>query len=358
MSGTIRVDPELLNEVSGFYRGQARQTQDAAAYVREHCTLDDAFGLLLSLLKSPYERSRDQAFDAFDQIAAALDGVADQVDGALDDARVQEDEMLETIRRLEAELDALRAEFDAPQSSGAGGTSGGGTGGGGGGYSGGGSGGGGGGYSGGGSGGSAGGSATGGSAPIATGAAPVTIEIEVNGDDNVITIGDGNTVTVEASPDHAAEEATAGEDASATEDAATAEDAAATDDPAAPDEADATTDEPAADDSVEAQEAADRAKAEADARHAELYRLFWEEQAQQDPLGRSAEELALAWEQRHGIEGIDSDDLAPAIGYGSEASGLAAAPAGIGSTLPVLPEPATGHRDPQWPFTHPTGGVR
>lgn len=290
--GTIKVDADVFPSVAAFYQEQRGDMLEAKSYVQTYCTLGDSFGLLLSWLKGPYEDARDKGFGAFDALANLIDGLAHQVEGFQQDVEEQDASLQAQIDALAKEIQELR---EAQNSSNSGGYSGGGGGGG---------------FSGGGGG--------GGYTPPTP--SPVTPVDEAGGDRDInITIngggGDDNIkVNVDADGNIDIEIDTEGE---------------------GDDETPELAPDPVPIDAVPAEPVlTPEEQAEYDA----YLDQFWAEQAADDPLGRTADELRALWEGRDPVT-PNPDDL---VGVGCESSlaatgGVGGQSVNIGAVLPGVP---------------------
>jgi len=320
MTGQKQVDPPTLESLAQSYTTLERDATAISAYLHANCQLDNSIGLLLFWLRPMFEQGRDHGFTAFANASAALKGAAHQVTGALHDAEVAEGEREELLRALQAEVDNLTArvgklEQGAATSSGANG--GGGSGGGGGGAGG----------AGGGGGGSfhsvsPGAAATLPTAPPAPAPAtpsppiappttvapgtvppptavpgipdhhggsttgvttPVTVNLTVDERQTTITVGNGNSGAVSVGGDVNGTAVGApgglGTGAVGTE---------------------PLTGSSSAHDSA-------------------MYDRLWKDMAKDDPLGRTAEQLRVAWESREAIEIPDSTS-GSTLGYSTDAS--------------------------------------
>ena len=320
MTGQKQVDPPTLESLAQSYTTLERDATAISAYLHANCQLDNSIGLLLFWLRPMFEQGRDHGFTAFANASAALKGAAHQVTGALHDAEVAEAEREELLRALQAEVDNLTArvgklEQGAATSSGANG--GGGSGGGGGGAGG----------AGGGGGGSfhsvsPGAAATLPTSPPAPAPAtpsppiappttvapgtvppptavpgipdhhggsttgvttPVTVNLTVDERQTTITVGNGNSGAVSVGGDVNGTAVGApgglGTGAVGTE---------------------PLTGSSSAHDSA-------------------MYDRLWKDMAKDDPLGRTAEQLRVAWESREAIEIPDSTS-GSTLGYSTDAS--------------------------------------
>lgn len=196
MAATIAVDTSTLTSLANAYRQLSTDTSTVSNHLNEYCTLNGATGFLLAPLQPFYNAARDMAFSTVSTFSQSLSGLDKQVNGALNDAVHRENNL------------AGKCQPGATGNVNAGGGGGGG-----------------GGYSGGSSGGAhsgAGGGVSGGAAapaaqipqappaataPPAPTAPPVphqpattgrhTIEVLENGHEDVITLGDNGTATVQ-----------------------------------------------------------------------------------------------------------------------------------------------------------------
>ncbi|WP_211340889.1 hypothetical protein [Xylanimonas allomyrinae] len=365
-------------------------------YVNLFCCLNDAIGLLLSLLERPYRTVREDLVQAMSAIADALDKQAEHLEAYRADTESDEQERIDTIQGLVDALAQINVDVNVavgqPGAVPGGGYGGGGYGGGG--YGGGGYGGGGGGY-GGGAGAFGGGGELGGgfdadepgnvSAPPTStdaggdtlNAGSLNIESSGNGDvyviqsDGDVTFSstgpsirgadDGPTVSPTLDPEDPAPGYQASADAASVDPAPDGPGVAG---PVGwepvPDglpESDPTETEPAPMDPaatdpavpgepVAGAEAADGpdgsatglgdiARLMAQEQHDALeYRVLWERMADGDPLGRSADELRDAWESRDDVNGMLEAALRSSDAT-SQATG-ASATTGVGKAAPVL----------------------
>jgi len=324
MSGQQRVDPPTLTSLSQSYTTLERDATAISAYLHANCQLDNSIGLLLLWLRPMFEQGRDRGFTAFANASEALKGAARQVTGALGDAEVAEGEREEILHRLQAEVDNLTARVGQLEQGGA--TSSGANGGGG-------SGGGGGaGGAGGGGGGSfhsvsPGAAATLPTAPpapapptpsppiappttVAPGTVPsptavpgipdahggsttgvttpVTVNLTVDERQTTITVGNGNSGAVSV-----------GGDVNGTVVGA----------PGALGTGAVGTGAVGTDPLTGSSSAHDSA----------MYDRLWKDMAKDDPLGRTAEQLRVAWESREAIEIPDSTSSST-LGYSTDAS--------------------------------------
>jgi len=314
MSGQQRVDPPTLTSLSQSYTTLERDATAISAYLHANCQLDNSIGLLLLWLRPMFEQGRDRGFTAFANASEALKGAARQVTGALGDAEVAEGEREEILHRLQAEVDNLTArvgqlEQGAATSSGANG--------------------------GGGSGGGGGGGGGGSFRPVSPGAAatlpmappapapptptppivptttvapgtvppptavpgipdahggsttgvttPVTVNLTVDERQTTITVGNGNSGAVSVGGDVNGT-VVGGPGAFGTGAVGT----------------DPLTGSSSAHDSA-------------------MYDRLWKDMAKDDPLGRTAEQLRVAWESREAIEIPDSTSSST-LGYSTDAS--------------------------------------
>jgi hypothetical protein len=325
MSGQRQVDPPTLESLSQSYTTLERDATAISAYLHANCQLDNSIGLLLLWLRPMFEQGRDHGFTAFANASAALKGAAHQVTGALHDAEVAEGKREEILRALQAEVDNLTArvgQLEQAVASDAGANAGGSGHSDGGGYSGGGS------DGGAGGGGGGGGGAGGSFHPVSPGAAatlptapptpapliappttvapgtvppptavpgipdahggsttgvtsPVTVNLTVDERQTTITVGNGNSGAVSV-----------GGDVNGTVVGAPGSPGTVGTDP--------LTGSSSAHDSA-------------------MYDRLWKDMAKDDPLGRTAEQLRVAWESREAIEIPDSTS-GSTLGYSTEAS--------------------------------------
>lgn len=302
MAQQITADPELFPSIAYYYESQCNDLMLIKEFVVANCTLDDAFGLLLSIMKPQYEDARDKTISAMTSITELLRDLASKVDDYAVELDEDEAEISSQLSQLEARVAELEAAAATQASASAASSAAGG--GGGGGYSG------------------PGGNVTAGVAaetPAPETPAPETSDVDTSGDDNTndgdddgdtivnITIdGDNNTVTVgedgEVEVEPTDETAPVPETTPVSPSADEAVGAAPVSDIPSTEPPVAVVLDPAV---VEAE----------DAQRAEFYDQLWEEQAAKDPLGRSADELRLAWEAREPIE-LDLSTETPAVGYG------------------------------------------
>ena len=314
MTGQKQVDPPTLESLAQSYTTLERDATAISAYLHANCQLDNSIGLLLFWLRPMFEQGRDHGFTAFANASAALKGAAHQVTGALHDAEVAEAEREELLRALQAEVDNLTArvgqlEQGAATSSGANG--------------------------GGGSGGGGGGGGGGSFRPVSPGAAatlpmappapapptptppivptttvapgtvppptavpgipdahggsttgvttPVTVNLTVDERQTTITVGNGNSGAVSVGGDVNGT-VVGGPGAFGTGAVGT----------------DPLTGSSSAHDSA-------------------MYDRLWKDMAKDDPLGRTAEQLRVAWESREAIEIPDSTSSST-LGYSTDAS--------------------------------------
>jgi len=324
MSGQQRVDPPTLTSLSQGYTTLERDATAISDYLHANCQLDNSIGLLLLWLRPMFEQGRDRGYTAFANASEALKGAARQVTGALGDAEVAEAEREELLRALQAEVDNLAArvgqlEQGAATSSGANG--GGGSGGGGGG-----------GAAGGGGGGSFHSVSPGAAAALPTAppapapptpsppiappttfapgtvppptavpgipdahggsttgvTTPVTVNLTVDERQTTITVGNGNSGAV-----------TVGGDVNGTVVGA----------PGALGTGAVFTGAVGTEPLTGSSSAHDSA----------MYDRLWKDMAKDDPLGRTAEQLRVAWESREAIEIPDSTS-GSTLGYSTDAS--------------------------------------
>ena len=312
MTGQKQVDPPTLESLAQSYTTLEHDATAISAYLHANCQLDNSIGLLLFWLRPMFEQGRDHGFTAFANASVALKGAAHQVTGALHDAEVAEAERGELLRALQAEVDNLTArvgqlEQGAATSSGVNG--GGGSGG---------------------SGSGGGGGGGGGSfRPVSPGAAatlptappapappiappttvapgtvpppaavpgipdahggsttgvttPVTVNLTVDERQTTITVGNGNSGAVSV-----------GGDVNGTVVGA----------PGALGTGAVGT---------------DPLTGSSSAHDSAMYDQLWKDMAKDDPLGRTAEQLRVAWESREAIEIPDSTSSST-LGYSTDA---------------------------------------
>lgn len=277
---TIKVDADLFPSIAAFYQEQRGDMLEAKSYVQTYCTLSDSFGLLLSWLKGPYENARDQGFGAFDALANLIDGLAHQVQGFAQDVEEQDADLQAQIDALAKEIAELR---DAQNASNSGGYSGGG-----------------------------GGAVGGGGGYTPPTPSPVTppeslgegdrdIKITINGgggDDNIkVNVDADGNIEIDIDTD---------------------------DDPVVP-----PVLTPVPDDNGLVLSPEDQAQYDA------FMDQFWSEQAAEDPLGRTADELRALWEDRDPITPNPDDVTGVAYSTPLAAGGGAGSqPMNIGALLP------------------------
>jgi hypothetical protein len=316
--GKITVDRATLESLQSAYEQEHAVATQAGTYLHANCSLDGAFGTILQLVHPLYNQGRDKGYQALESAGAALAQIGTQVGNALADATTREDSVVQSITVLQQQVADLQQQVDALKD-GQGAPAPGG-------YSGGG---GGGGYGGGGYGGGAGGAGGGSTAGLAQAQAAgqaagqaladATASPQVppaNGaastdpaDDDTITVdldldGTTTTITLDGESEEQVKVVTGGSTIVVESDGdgsihvrATTGDGAADDAPAAPAVPGGTA---GADPEQQAAEAA-------------YYEEIWQELADDDPLGRSADELRELWETREGIV-IDAPE-AGGIGY-------------------------------------------
>lgn len=320
MSQLIAADPDVFPKLAYYYETQCNDLMAIKEFVVANCTLDDAFGVLLSVMKPQYEEARDKTMNGMDSVIATLRDLGVKAIETKDEFEAQENAIIDDVTTLDHEVTQVQMQPTAPPGGGSG--YGGGPGGG----------------SGGSGGGSGGGSYTGGSGDVTGTIDPgddttsndgdddgdTTINVTVNGDNNTVTIGeDGEVDVVENDPETETETETDTETGTDTETPVDGEPETGTEteadtdtdaDPEKETDSDTTTGTEAGTgtETGTATETIDpedenalldpEVVAAENAAKAELYDKFWQEQSANDPLGRTPEELRLAWESREPIE--------------------------------------------------------
>ncbi|GIG27308.1 hypothetical protein [Cellulomonas denverensis] len=315
MACEIVVDPEVMSQVTDVVTQQSLSANSVRDYVETHCTLGGEFGLLISGLKGNYETARDQCIDAFVNIEMVLAGLGGRLHEYAEDMAATEQDVCETLERVTAELDAA-SSGSGPGGAGTGGAFGGGGSAGG--------------FSGGGGGGgipqSAWESASGESEALAEQVRAAREQVQRDaaptgegggvpgagsgavGGDQIINAGDGVQVII-------------GEGNSGQMNISIGSgNAQSIGSGAAPDPEPSVGDDELLDFLDPAGDPADDlADLTADA---VAYREIWTEMAARDPLGRSPEELRLAWENRDQI----TIEEAPGLNPGTATDGPVAPP--------------------------------
>jgi hypothetical protein len=284
-SESIAVDPAMFPRIHLYYSQERGDLEVIRNYVQTNCTLSDSFGLLLKILQPLYNDARDKSFGAMQTLSNTLNALGQQVDEyerewAIEEANKQQ--ILDNTPVDPGSTATATATSTAPVMPSS--------------------------FGGGGGGGSFGGGGNTSTGSTTTGDGNTTHDDDatstiddndtktITGDDNddtnvnVTNNGDGDvtvvinkdgTVTV-TKPD-------------GTVETQEVEDGSSTDTPIDP--------------TLDPEEIAAQ-----NAREAAFYEEFWKEQAAVDPLGRSADELRLAWENRDPIT-MNEDIMPTGIGY-------------------------------------------
>ncbi len=327
----VSVDQDIKQPVVDYCKAQSDAMARIADHLVTYCTLDGSFGLLLGVfLKPMYQQSRDRAFTAIGNVRSAVDALTHQFECAMVDYEDHEESTKEMLKRILAELEELKNAQNTGGSDTGGGNTGGGGGGGG---------------WGGGGGGGWGGGGGGGYAPPPAPVFPdptdeephinVSVHVDANGEVDVDVDVDGETGNVDIDVDVDADQddnTSTGQPDSDTTDSDYPDDAGETPDDSVgdtegsdtegsdltgggagggggvggpggttPDEAKPINTDPIDGVIPETIAEPEPLTPEQQAERADFYDLLWREQAAKDPLGRTADQLRLAWENRESI---------------------------------------------------------
>jgi hypothetical protein len=106
---TITIDDSLFGQIKSYYEQERGDVESVKTHVVQYCTLDSAFGLLLSQYKPGYDRARSEALSALDGIHGTLQALAEQTDGYHLDVTRHESDTQKTIATLQAQVAELMA---------------------------------------------------------------------------------------------------------------------------------------------------------------------------------------------------------------------------------------------------------
>jgi len=330
-ASVVAVDPEIRQPITHYYTEQSRALEQVSEHLGSYCNLNGSFGFVLAAMVKPkYTSARQRVQGALSTSRDVVDSLCTQFNETMTDLENAEASYQDEIDSLQDGLDCCCDDTNPHGSGGYGG-----------GYG-----------SGGGYGGSGGFGGPSSWAPSDPGASAdshvnVSVHVDSDGDVDVDVDVDGNSSAVDI--DVEVESSGAGHtDVSDPDDDAGNE--AVTPEPADASDATATTPATSGHGSAPVAEASAAPEKDLDsntldgvlpeptsslsaeqlAQRATYYDQIWQEQAASDPLGRSADELRLAWENREQIE-LDESLLAGAhtIGYGDTTS-LSDVPADLG----------------------------
>lgn len=89
----IRMDPALKPRVVGFYEDMRGASESIGAYVESHTRLDGSYGLLLGWLKPRYDAARATSTDALVGLTSLIETLGGQFEAAVADLQDYDDEV-------------------------------------------------------------------------------------------------------------------------------------------------------------------------------------------------------------------------------------------------------------------------
>lgn len=333
---TVTVDPSVKEPIVAYCQAQSEAMERITAHLNTYCTLNGSFGLLLGVFMRPrYEQSRDRAFEAFGHVRATVDALTTQLQAAMTDMEQHE-------QSVQQQLDEVLKQLEELRNAGTTGGTGGGTGG----------------YGGGGYGG--GGYAPSPQLPSDLGSTEpdphvsVSVHVGADGQVDVDVDVDGNAADVDIDVDvDAKDDSTANSPSDASGDptgetppatgigvpTGAAGSGGASGGPGtaggtgSDDDANALGVHTIEGTLPENLTGTEDLTAEQLAQRSTFYDQIWQEQAAHDPLGRTAEQLRLAWERREPLT-LDESLIvgATTLGYGNTS-----AVADIAADLSLIP---------------------
>lgn len=110
--GTISVESATLESLQSAYDQERSVAVKGKEYLEANCALDGDFGLILQLVHPLYNQGRDRGYEAFTAAAAALAQLGVQVGNALSDAKAREESVMKAIAAITQQLEALRSRVD------------------------------------------------------------------------------------------------------------------------------------------------------------------------------------------------------------------------------------------------------
>ncbi|WP_010205901.1 hypothetical protein [Salinibacterium sp. PAMC 21357] len=113
MAGEIRIEPAIFPAIRGYYAEQDAALGRAQVYLTEHCSLNNAMGLLLSCLQPQYDTARDSMTNAVVSLRDTMTGLTVNLDDYAKECAEEEEQKQQELKTMHDRLTAIEDQLSS-----------------------------------------------------------------------------------------------------------------------------------------------------------------------------------------------------------------------------------------------------